>query len=82
VRRDSHGRDAGGNLGPEEVDDGVKAGKRVQLQLGHRLLQHREEPTGGAHGCHRRHGRPHAAAQRMPRVWRCRHESAPRVSLG
>jgi hypothetical protein len=56
--RDSHGRDAGGDLGPEEVDDGVEAGERVQLQLGRRLLQHREEPASGAHGRHRRHGRP------------------------
>jgi hypothetical protein len=32
--RDSHGRDASGYLGPEEVDDGVEAGEHMQLQLG------------------------------------------------
>lgn len=52
----SHGGDAGGDLGPEEVDDGVEAGERMQLQLRRRLLQHREEPAGGAHRGHRRHG--------------------------
>jgi hypothetical protein len=42
VGGNSHVHDAGGDLWPEVVDDGVEAGERVELELRRRLLQHRQ----------------------------------------
>lgn len=74
-RRGSHGGDAGGDLRVEEVDDGIEADERVQLQLLRRLLQHSEYPARRAHRRQRHHGRlcrPYAAAEKevgSARVW-------------
>lgn len=41
----SHGRDASGDLGPEEVDEGVKLVEGVKLQRRVRLVEHRNKAT-------------------------------------
>lgn len=46
---DLHGGDAGGDLVPEGVDEGVEAGQRVELELRRRLLQHRQQGARRAH---------------------------------
>ena len=53
-REKVHDGNAGGDLGPEVVDQVVEVGEGVELQQGMALIEHGQEATGRAH-----HGRRH-----------------------